>query len=107
MPDDEAVCSNGVDGVESVDGTICCSSECDECSEDACSLSLSFGSDGDSECCSSDVANAGELCDSTGVSPCIISEGIHASLGLGKICENVRNNYYDYGDSRKATVNPN
>lgn len=58
-------------------------------------MSYEFDTDSENECCPSVVADVGELCDSTGVSPCIISEGIHASPGLGKICENVRNDYDD------------
>lgn len=76
LSEDGPVCSNGVSGVGSTDGTICCSSECDECSEDACSLSVSFGVNSENECCSSDIAVSGELCDSTGMAPCIISEGL-------------------------------
>ncbi|CAM9554983.1 unnamed protein product [Ascophyllum nodosum] len=63
-------CSNGIDGVESEDGEVCCVTECGTCGGIGCSSAGGLTGD---ECCTQRILSVGELCDVAGQAPCIIS----------------------------------
>lgn len=65
------VCSNGVVGVQSEDGTICCATTCNgQCGGAGCGQIN--GTNGGSDCCSGAIAASGVMCDAGVESPCII-----------------------------------
>ena len=69
----EDICeSNGLPGIE-VSG-ICCAPGCPQCGGVGCgSLAFTVGLTA-SDCCIGPITSAGELCDDTGMAPCIIGE---------------------------------
>lgn len=70
MPD--LTCSNGVRGVE--DQGSCCVAECGTCGGSGCPQAGAKPSQffGASDCCSTTIQDEGDLCDVTGVAPCIV-----------------------------------
>lgn len=66
------VCSNGVPGIESDDGEACCVAGCVTCGGDGCESAGGLTAE---ECCSEDILSSGELCEATGMAPCIIISG--------------------------------
>ncbi|CAN0301782.1 unnamed protein product, partial [Ascophyllum nodosum] len=68
-PGDNTCESNGLPGIE-VSG-ICCAPECPQCGGVGCgSLAFTVGLTA-SDCCIGPITSAGELCDDTGMAPCI------------------------------------
>lgn len=63
------VCSNGIPGVESAGGDVCCEVTCSECGGNWCV--------GYEDCCEEKIHDLGVLCSEDGVKagPCIITEG--------------------------------
>ena len=74
-PDTGQSCNNGVAGVMSADASVCCASDCEVCGEEACSTFSYLGA-GANDCCSTDIFVFGELCESTGEAPCVITAGV-------------------------------
>lgn len=67
-------CSNGLAGVESSDGTVCCAEACNgQCGGVGCG-SID-GTDGATDCCSGTILMSGVSCDDSAESPCIIDNG--------------------------------
>lgn len=70
---EEMECSNGIAGMESADGKICCTSGCKQCGGAGCSTT-SLPEYGAEDCCASDVSSTGWLCSVTELAPCIIDD---------------------------------
>lgn len=65
-----STCAEGLPGV--ANGNICCAEECGQCGGDGCSNVP--GTEGDSECCTGAIEEAGVICGEGGaVAPCIMS----------------------------------
>ncbi|CAM9883744.1 unnamed protein product [Pylaiella littoralis] len=62
----DATCSNGVFGVESESGNVCCDVGCGMCGGARCI--------GDGDCCEHTVQLRDEMCEDVGVAPCIINK---------------------------------
>ncbi|CAM9579887.1 unnamed protein product [Ectocarpus sp. 12 AP-2014] len=95
-------CSNtdGVEGISSANGDVCCPSECGLCGgRDCTEAALTAGLD-DGDCCVSDITNEGVKCSDSGAAPCIAydsedesgstpvqesSTPMYITLGCGKI----------------------
>eukprot|EP00903_Cladosiphon_okamuranus_P022803 g20995.t1 len=66
-------CSNGIYGVESDNGDVCCVAECGACGGVGCSR---FSPDLDADdCCVTEILLGGEACSFTGVAPCFYDDG--------------------------------
>jgi len=67
--DSPDVCTGGIPGIESSDGSACCLAECGQCGGSGCSTV------GDaSDCCVNDIISSGDLCSETGTAPCSYAE---------------------------------
>lgn len=78
----EYVCSGGITGVESFDGTVCCPTWCGECSTEECSMP-DFALPPD-ECCPAVIAENRDLCDDKMEAPCVLIEGESRGRGVGR-----------------------
>ena len=67
------MCSNGLFGIESSDGSVCCVSECGQCGGEGCST-VAAPEYGASDCCANEIAFFGVSCNSTLAAPCFIGE---------------------------------
>lgn len=67
-------CSNGVPGVESTSGDVCCAAACGSCGGKRC-----VGTGG---CCEDYIKDKKVMCEDSGEAPCIIKGG---SLGFASM----------------------
>lgn len=70
-PVGSGTCSNGISGVDSVNGDFCCPTLCGMCGGPGCS-SFPGGAD---NCCTSVISQQDVLCSESGTAPCIINDG--------------------------------
>eukprot|EP00752_Nemacystus_decipiens_P008653 g7726.t1 len=70
IPTDGQACSNGIRGVESDNGKVCCVAECGSCGGVGCSrFSPELEAD---DCCVTEILEDGEACSVWGEAPCFI-----------------------------------
>ncbi|CAM9476653.1 unnamed protein product [Ectocarpus sp. 12 AP-2014] len=65
MDDQFMLCTNGVPGVESAGGEVCCPADCGQCGGVGCG---EFGED----CCITEIMDYGYPCSETGTAPCYL-----------------------------------
>ena len=75
----DTTCSNGIAGIESSNGDVCCLTACGQCGGVGCS---SAGGLTAAECCQSGIEEGGDLCEDTGTAPCIIDGGKSYLFGM-------------------------
>lgn len=65
------MCSNGIPGIESLGGEVCCPAGCSQCGGSGCATAglPDLGAD---ECCAVEIFVSGWVCSITTVAPCII-----------------------------------
>lgn len=69
-----AVCSNGLEGVESTSLDVCCVEACGMCGGVGCAQAGGNGSTlTEADCCATEIVDSGVLCVDTGAAPCIIT----------------------------------
>lgn len=73
-PQADAVCSNGIAGVQATSVDVCCVEACGQCGGPGCDPGNSSTLTA-ADCCSSEIEQSGVLCDVTGTAPCIITTG--------------------------------
>lgn len=70
----DSFCSNGLRGLNSSNGAVCCVAACGKCGGPGCSQVGAPALDAD-DCCATEIADFGKLCSITGAAPCIINGG--------------------------------
>lgn len=81
------VCTDGTVGIQTDDS--CCVAECGECGGVGCSTRV-VGL-GASDCCSTEIADSGELCSETGAAPCVVdATGERWKIGYKISCYFIR-----------------
>ena len=65
-----STCKNGLPGVPSAGGGICCAPECDKCGGSDCSAQDAGGEN----CCVDPIEMSGILCSESGAAPCLIDD---------------------------------
>ena len=78
------MCSNGLVGIESEDGEICCVAQCGMCGGVGCATAGGLTAD---ECCTVRIFSLGELCAVSGEAPCIIGVGESESEDGGLVVQ--------------------
>ena len=74
-----STCSNGLSGVQSEDGNICCAEACNgQCGGVGCGTIA--GTNGALDCCSGAILASGVICDTGVESPCIIVSDISTDV---------------------------
>eukprot|EP00903_Cladosiphon_okamuranus_P005787 g5734.t1 len=70
----DMTCSNGIHGVESDNGDVCCVAECGKCGGVGCSK---FSPDLDADdCCVTEIRDFGDACSASGAAPCYVDEDV-------------------------------
>lgn len=75
----DPVCSNGLSGIDSSNGDVCCAPGCGQCGSSGCSQAGAPDLTAN-DCCVTEIADFGELCSVTGSAPCIINDGERCSV---------------------------
>ncbi|CAN0436408.1 unnamed protein product [Pylaiella littoralis] len=66
----DTICSNGIHGVESDNGDVCCAAGCGKCGGVGCSkFSPDLGAD---DCCVTEIRDFGDACSTSGAAPCYV-----------------------------------
>ncbi|CBJ26487.1 hypothetical protein Esi_0034_0004 [Ectocarpus siliculosus] len=66
MDDQFILCTNGVPGMESAGGEVCCLADCGQCGGVGC------GEFGGEDCCVTEIMDYGQPCSETGTAPCYL-----------------------------------
>ncbi|CAM9499658.1 unnamed protein product [Ectocarpus fasciculatus] len=67
-------CSNGIVGIESANGGVCCPTECGLCGGEGCTAAGVNAGLGDGDCCFSDTIRFGAACSENLMAPCIVDD---------------------------------
>ena len=69
-------CSNGLNGLEDTNGTVCCSDMCDFCGGSGCG---NIAGTTANDCCVLRILNSSQYCGDDVVAPCILVNGTNTA----------------------------